>query len=163
MEDNNGIGSKTASVKIGVGNNANAGGGMSGENSALLGSSYTDQRQAEQDYFRDIIDRTAQNFIDVSSVPVAIDKKDASDRTKEYLQLLAQAPATSVASLNKLYSLTTNNNSMNSTAAMLSEETRLTTNDVEMIGKSLENVVAVSQFKVKDCGDIIIPFTDMSS
>ena len=147
--------SKTASMKIGGGQAAAP---DNTENTAILGTSYTDQRQAEQDYFKEIIDRTAQSFIDVSSVPVAIDKKDAQDRSKEYVAQLSEASSTAaMRSLQNLHSLP-NTSGSNITSAMLSEETRLTSNDVELIRKSLDAVVLAAQFKVKDVGDIIIPF-----
>ena len=51
----------------------------------LLGTSYTDERTGQADFFKDIIQRTAESFIDVGQANVApLDRKEAGDRAKEY-------------------------------------------------------------------------------
>eukprot|EP01113_Clastostelium_recurvatum_P031568 TRINITY_DN394_c0_g1_i2.p1 TRINITY_DN394_c0_g1~~TRINITY_DN394_c0_g1_i2.p1 ORF type:complete len:193 (-),score=43.15 TRINITY_DN394_c0_g1_i2:29-574(-) len=57
-------------------------GSVSQDNTGL-GMSYSERREGEADYFKDIIDRTAHNFIDVA-VTSALEGKDALDRARDY-------------------------------------------------------------------------------
>eukprot|EP00126_Sphaerothecum_destruens_P004894 Sdes_comp18437_c0_seq2m8361 len=57
-----------------------------------LGVSYTDERVGEQDYFRDIIARTAENFIDVSQNTVTLDSSEVDARQAKYLEILQSCP-----------------------------------------------------------------------
>eukprot|EP01135_Chromosphaera_perkinsii_P004898 Nk52_evm3s304 gene=Nk52_evmTU3s304 len=53
-----------------------------------LGVSYTDERTGEMDYFRDIITKTAETFIDVSQGNAPLEGPEAIERAGEYESVL---------------------------------------------------------------------------
>eukprot|EP00027_Filamoeba_sp_ATCC50430_P008003 CAMPEP_0168548090 /NCGR_PEP_ID=MMETSP0413-20121227/4378_1 /TAXON_ID=136452 /ORGANISM="Filamoeba nolandi, Strain NC-AS-23-1" /LENGTH=147 /DNA_ID=CAMNT_0008578375 /DNA_START=49 /DNA_END=489 /DNA_ORIENTATION=+ len=92
-----------------------------------LGKSYTDEREAETDYFKKIIDNTASNLIDVSTTVAHLESIDVVLRQKDYKKSVQIGTAkVNSTTLNALPSAS------NNTAAILSHIT-LTEADNELI------------------------------
>eukprot|EP00026_Physarum_polycephalum_P019685 Phypoly_transcript_21810.p1 GENE.Phypoly_transcript_21810~~Phypoly_transcript_21810.p1 ORF type:complete len:174 (+),score=32.77 Phypoly_transcript_21810:61-582(+) len=53
-------------------------------NNMMLGMSYTDQKDNEHGYFKDIVDRTAHNFIDVSVTGLPMEKEAPKAHSKDF-------------------------------------------------------------------------------
>jgi hypothetical protein len=60
----------------------------------IYSRSQTDRRLEEADFLKSILERTQQNFIDVSQKPAYLDEKDAEDRQAVYLEQLNMGAAT---------------------------------------------------------------------
>ena len=108
----------------------------------------------EHDYFREIIERTAGNFIDVSQMPATIDSKDASERSSAYRSQLEGKGIELEKSA--VLSLPTCSASTAQHIAVLTEAT-LSNADLEFIhncADTLANAVADGMC-VRDCGSLV--------
>ncbi|GAM27710.1 hypothetical protein SAMD00019534_108860, partial [Acytostelium subglobosum LB1] len=116
--------------------------------------SYSQMREMDNDYFKDIIDRTAQKFIDVSTVgPEAADV--FLEREKDYS---SQIKETSIGKSSILYSLPHLSQScqMANLHNLLSQPVPF---DNELMTKCSSSISsAIGNIHVKDCGELVVFF-----
>eukprot|EP01136_Pigoraptor_vietnamica_P011761 Opistho-1_new@50990 len=150
-------GSATASPARTIGG---AGAGASGDG-VQFGKSYTDQRTGEtQDFFKDIIQRTAENFIDVTQQSARLEAVDSAERVKEY------ADAVNHAGLGKgalaLYALPKSSVTPAAVVAVMSAPSAVSKGDIDFLTLAATGLLnAASYMQVKDCGALIATLPDI--
>jgi len=123
-----------------------------------LGVSYHDQREGEREYFKNLIDTTASNFIDVYTTVAPLEGQDAALRFKDYKKQVQKSINTVKDVTLSLFSLPTASLSNSSPSRTLSAPTT-SQSDIEMLLKLSKQVVTIlHSMEVKDCGPIVVPF-----
>ncbi|EFA83291.1 hypothetical protein PPL_04081 [Heterostelium album PN500] len=133
---------QTASKQIGVPNQ---------ENEKEPDVSYSQMREMDNDFFKDIIDRTAQKFIDVSTV--GPDAKDSFPyQEKDYS---SQIKETTINKSNILYSLPHLSQSCQPSNLhnLLSQPVPFDTDLMSRCSSSISS--AVNNINIKDCGELV--------
>eukprot|EP01114_Cavostelium_apophysatum_P011712 TRINITY_DN2611_c0_g1_i1.p1 TRINITY_DN2611_c0_g1~~TRINITY_DN2611_c0_g1_i1.p1 ORF type:complete len:167 (+),score=24.55 TRINITY_DN2611_c0_g1_i1:194-694(+) len=116
-----------------------------------LGKSYTDQREKEKeiDYFKKIIDKTAINFIDVSSAVAPLENRDAIDRAKDYEHVVRSIKVSNLS----LFTVPSPASSSVETGKSIDNEDR------EFLANCGDQLSAAFKgMQVKDCGPIVVSF-----
>eukprot|EP01137_Pigoraptor_chileana_P016754 Opistho-2@73808 len=125
-----------------------------------FGKSYTDQRTGEQDFFKDIIQRTAENFIDVTQQSARLEVVDTTDRIKEYSDAVNQAGLGKSAL--SLYALPKSSVTTANVAAVISAPVAISKADVDFLSTVATGLLnAASYMQVKDCGALIATLPDI--
>ncbi|EGG21886.1 hypothetical protein DFA_01772 [Cavenderia fasciculata] len=115
--------------------------------------SYSQMREMDNDFFKDIIDRTALKFIDVSAV--GPDAKDIIFEEKDYS---SQIKETNIGKSNILFGLphlsqATNVSNLHN---LLSQPVPF---DSDLMNKFNSNIVSsLNNVAIKDCGDLVVTF-----
>eukprot|EP00455_Lapot_gusevi_P013727 TRINITY_DN16767_c0_g1_i2.p1 TRINITY_DN16767_c0_g1~~TRINITY_DN16767_c0_g1_i2.p1 ORF type:complete len:178 (-),score=46.70 TRINITY_DN16767_c0_g1_i2:48-581(-) len=125
----------------------------------IYGKSQTDQRLEEQDFLRNIIERTQQNFINVSQKPAMLEEKDAVERAQNYQEQISNtAPQQNL--LPSLFALPSpaQPNLSSSEAAQLISSTHISDADVQTMLAAAEAVRnALSQMAINHQMQIVVP------
>eukprot|EP01119_Soliformovum_irregulare_P001229 TRINITY_DN10953_c0_g1_i1.p1 TRINITY_DN10953_c0_g1~~TRINITY_DN10953_c0_g1_i1.p1 ORF type:complete len:172 (-),score=36.35 TRINITY_DN10953_c0_g1_i1:403-918(-) len=146
-----GGGSQSSSVPVGISSNEVA---KSNLDAAMLGKSKTDQREIEIDYFKNIIESTASNLIDVYTTIVPIEAAEAS-RHKDYTsQIKGSTIKIKEFSFSALPTISNNNNGQ--TQNLLSQAPEDIKEDLARGCHQFSQ--SVKEMKVKDCGPVIVEF-----
>ncbi|KAM9956591.1 hypothetical protein ACTFIR_003312 [Dictyostelium discoideum] len=116
--------------------------------------SYSQMRELDNDFFKDIIDRTAQKFIDVSMV--GPDGKDSFlDREKDYSAQIKDSKLLKPTSLTSLPRLS-QQCQMSNLQNLLSQPT---TFDNELMSKYTTSISEnLNGIHVKECGELVVFF-----
>jgi len=123
-----------------------------------LGMSYTDTRDLESDYFKDIIERTTQNFIDVAITTGPLEGKDALERARDYSDKVSK---TVVGKPSVLFSVPLPSSS---TPSNLKPFLSVDTVDKELINKFSHNCSAAFQsMHIESRGDLIVSFSEITA
>jgi len=119
----------------------------------LLGTSFSDTREVEQGYFKDIVDRTAHNFIDVSVTPSQVSEKKYRDFRGQVMDNKA------------LSGYTFDRIPVTSQAYNISVLTQPTPNkiSIDFADKWSQSMTSVFKgLKVKDVGELVISFPEIA-
>ncbi|KAL6053129.1 hypothetical protein QOT17_011627 [Balamuthia mandrillaris] len=123
-----------------------------------FGTSYTDRRQGESDYLKNLVEKTSQNLIDVSQSNVGMDATTVEQRKKDYREresvrsvLESAVPAISLLSLP---AASTTAEDIPALLSSLVEAPKL--QFMGTCGQELSS--AFLDMTVQDCGDLVIPF-----
>mmetsp|Transcript_6257 Transcript_6257/g.25260 ORF Transcript_6257/g.25260 Transcript_6257/m.25260 type:complete len:211 (+) Transcript_6257:33-665(+) len=127
----------------------------------LLGTSYSERREMENDaFFRRLIDRTNEEFIDVSQNTVPLDGADAVHRTKDYLRIVDELdmPTTT----NGVFDLGKGTLGHEEVQSIL-DKTAVTPHDITFMRKCGDDLSsALRNMAVKDKGALVVPFPSVS-
>eukprot|EP00128_Syssomonas_multiformis_P002580 Colp12_sorted_trinity150504_noHs@29104 len=136
--------------------------GVASENEDNLGTSYTDKRVGEQDFFKEIISRTAENFIDVSqaSAPATIGTKEAAEKEQGYKELIKTATV-DTKKLRDLFSLPVPASGADP-VAVLSAPTALTKQEADSLASACAALSsAIIGFEVKGVSNLVATLPDI--
>ncbi|EGC33371.1 hypothetical protein DICPUDRAFT_88812 [Dictyostelium purpureum] len=115
--------------------------------------SYSQMRELDNDYFKDIIDRTAQKFIDVSMV--GPDGKDPFDKEKDYSSQIKESKIHKPVALTALPRLSQHCQTSN-LHNLLSQPTNF---DSELMNRYSNSILeSLNNIHVKDCGELVVFF-----
>eukprot|EP01094_Clydonella_sp_ATCC50884_P021987 TRINITY_DN4956_c0_g1_i2.p1 TRINITY_DN4956_c0_g1~~TRINITY_DN4956_c0_g1_i2.p1 ORF type:complete len:189 (-),score=60.00 TRINITY_DN4956_c0_g1_i2:46-612(-) len=131
----------------------------------LLGKSHTERREAENEqyeqYFKDLIERTANDLIDVSQNTAPLEGRDAEDRAHEYKERLTSTPL-SHAAVASIFGIPKASDSNPSTQALL-DAVPISSSDLQFMEKSAQTVAtAFHDMEVRSCGDIVVKFPELA-
>jgi hypothetical protein len=110
-----------------------------------MSGSYTDTRALEQDFFKDIIDRTNNDLIDVSQAAEGVTELDAAERSSRYQEIIRSV---------QVQGMTLPIPSRRSGLYCVDERDRVRARAVEIAEKAKAEWNAV---KVKSAGDVVVP------
>eukprot|EP00696_Hemimastix_kukwesjijk_P007560 gnl/Hemi2/19574_TR6503_c0_g1_i1.p1 gnl/Hemi2/19574_TR6503_c0_g1~~gnl/Hemi2/19574_TR6503_c0_g1_i1.p1 ORF type:complete len:178 (-),score=22.65 gnl/Hemi2/19574_TR6503_c0_g1_i1:102-635(-) len=120
-----------------------------------IAQSYSENRMGEQDLFKDIVDRAAQNFIDVTYTPAPLEDKDALDRIRTYTAQMANSQLLQ-SSIFALPMAAVSNGFAGGVNAVLSVQP-LDPRDFRLVTTCSQVCSAAMQsMRVQDVGDIVV-------
>jgi len=126
-----------------------------------LGTSVTDKREAERDYFQNIIAVTQSNFIDVSSAVIPLGGHDAATRSKDYSKYLNDWA--SFVQKSQLHAIP--NSSIHSSDPIITNLLSTNTigqNEREFVIQCCATLRAsFLSMKVVDCGELVVSFPEV--
>ena len=120
--------------------------------------SYTDQRTLEQDYFKQVIERTARNFIDVGETGTVLETNERAAKEEEYAAALAGGAIDGAAAAGGLLAVPTG--SAETSASALTEKSALMGEDEQaLLGTALAAVVAaLGSMQIEHKGSLVVDF-----
>jgi len=124
-----------------------------------IARSPTDMRIEEENFFQEIIERTAHNFIDVSRQPQTLEEQDTETTTKNYSKELdlERVPDSS----NIIYMFPTLSKT-NGPVTGLMNSSILSIHEQKQVWEILASfIVAQDQIKVKSVGDLVATLPDL--
>eukprot|EP01102_Stenamoeba_stenopodia_P019010 TRINITY_DN7065_c0_g1_i1.p1 TRINITY_DN7065_c0_g1~~TRINITY_DN7065_c0_g1_i1.p1 ORF type:complete len:188 (-),score=44.92 TRINITY_DN7065_c0_g1_i1:101-580(-) len=114
-----------------------------------ISGGYGDKRERENDFFKEIIERTSKNLIDVTQAPAPLEHKDAIERVRDYGE-------------HALNNVNINGHSVGTLPITKTVPpgqvlaAPLSANDYSYGCRAM--AAALSQMTVRDCGDIVVKF-----
>eukprot|EP01098_Paradermamoeba_levis_P004774 TRINITY_DN2039_c0_g1_i1.p1 TRINITY_DN2039_c0_g1~~TRINITY_DN2039_c0_g1_i1.p1 ORF type:complete len:200 (-),score=59.94 TRINITY_DN2039_c0_g1_i1:35-559(-) len=132
------------------------------ENKLKAVQSYTEQKLNEIDWAKDIIDRTAQNLIDISLSTLVVEPKGIHNH-RDYSKLLSVgARATLLVPFSLPLASKNPNHSLSSLLSEDCDTTSATSIDfVESNSSALMSELVGMQ--IRDCGELVVSFPDITS
>jgi len=121
-----------------------------------LGTSYSEQRQGESDFLRNLVERTAQNLIDVSQTNAPLKDSVVKERSQDYSHQLEKSTTSRI--VHSLFSLPSPSQSNPTPAILLGGEV-FTHKEKEMLNKCGEALAAaIAKMGIRECGQLVVPF-----
>jgi len=129
-------------------------------NDGEFSRSYHDQREVETDYWKNIIENTASDFIDVSSTIAPLEGNDAAQRVKDYSRQIKQSKVYDVS----LYKLPSSSSSNNNPATVLVMNS-ISPDDKDFMHHCGQSVISAMRqgLVVKNMGPIVVSFPEITT
>eukprot|EP01104_Vermistella_antarctica_P003939 TRINITY_DN1432_c0_g1_i2.p1 TRINITY_DN1432_c0_g1~~TRINITY_DN1432_c0_g1_i2.p1 ORF type:complete len:182 (-),score=44.72 TRINITY_DN1432_c0_g1_i2:170-715(-) len=135
------------------------GGGGDMPDDMQAGQSYSDKKDREAEYFKNIIDRTAANLIDVGQqTPSPLANDDAIERSRNYGDAVTDNGDLAVASA-PLFSLPIPTTSQGPISNLSSPPIAVDIGELATSASAIAS--ALHQFNVRDVGAVVVPFPEV--